>query len=431
MARSSLQLAVKLTLLKKIAIILSILVAVVILLLPYSGSFSQNNTARSIGRSQYTHRASQPSSATKTNSKIKDFAVDATIDQPSRWISRGKHEFKGAPNLTKDVIDGIKKFVMFIGYPKSGHSIVGSLMDAHPHMVIANEFLLLRNWKYFSDRQKESGEANPFYQNKAYLFNTLYRRSYWDTTDGFRSENNTKKNYTLSMDSLWQGKFNKYISVIGDKSGGVTSDTYLTSKTTFSRYFEELRSTVKLPIKAVHVVRNPYDQISTCALYDDYVHLPECIKVALKDSTQKILKRKSVTVAKYKAAMTALQAKGDNETFAAARYSNEIILQNCIHKLVAGASAVTKMAGLIGLSNVIEVHNADLVSDPKDTVGKLCSWLEVECAPEYLEACASKVFKSVSRTRDMLLWSPKMIAKVEEEVIQTYPFFNRYSFESE
>ena len=87
--------AVKLALLKKIAIILSILVAVVILFLPYSGSFSQNNATKSIGRPQYTHRASQPSSATKTNNKIKDFAVDVTIDQPSRWISRGKHEFKG------------------------------------------------------------------------------------------------------------------------------------------------------------------------------------------------------------------------------------------------------------------------------------------------------------------------------------------------
>ncbi len=422
-------------LLKKIAIILSILVAAAILLLTssYSGSFGQNKTARSVGRPQYTHRAFQPGSTNPTY-KVKDFAVDMTIDEPSRWISRGKYEFKGARNLTKDVIDGIKKFVMFIGYPRSGHSIVGSLMDAHPHMVIANEFLLLRNWKYFSDRQKESGEANPFYQHKSYLFNILYRRSYWDTTDGFRSEQRTEKNYTLIMGpSLWQGRFDKYISIIGDKSGGVTSATYLTSKSTFSRYFEELKTTVKLPIIGVHVVRNPYDQISTCALYDDYANLPDRIKVALQDSTKKALKRQSklVTVSKYKAAMTALQAKRDNRTFAAARYSNEKILQNCIYKLAAGASAVTKMTGLIGPSNVIEVHNADLVSDPKVAIGKLCSSLEVECVPDYLQACANKVFKSVSRTRDMLLWSPKMIAKVEEEVIQTYPFFNRSSFESD
>ena len=89
------------------------------------------------------------------------------------------------------------------------------------------------------------------------------------------------------------------------------------------------------------------------------------------------------------------------------------------------------MIGLFGSSNVIEVHNTDLINDPKAAIGKVCSSLEVPCAADYLQACADKVFKSVSRTRDMLLWSPEMKAKVEEEVIQTYPFFNRYSFESD
>ena len=32
----------------------------------------------------------------------------------------------------------IEKFVIFIGYPTSGHGICP--MDVHPHMVIANEF---------------------------------------------------------------------------------------------------------------------------------------------------------------------------------------------------------------------------------------------------------------------------------------------------
>jgi hypothetical protein len=99
--------------------------------------------------------------------------------------------------------------------------------------------------------------------------------------------------------------------------------------------------------------------------------------------------------------------------------------------LVKRASAVARIMEMIGPINVIDIHNADLVNDPKAAIGKLCSSLGVECAPDYLQACANKVFKSVSRTRDMLLWSPEMIAKVKEEVIRTYPFFNRYSFESE
>ena len=157
--------------LKKVAVLLSVLVAAVILFLTSSRSFRQD----ALGK---THRPTfQPGSAAANKAaqtlSIKNFAVDQTIDQPSRWISRGKHEFKGAPNLTKEVIDGIEKFVLFIGYPRSGHSIVGSLMDAHPHVVIANEFLLLKYWKYFSDRQKDSGEANPFYKHRTYLFNIL------------------------------------------------------------------------------------------------------------------------------------------------------------------------------------------------------------------------------------------------------------------
>ena len=412
---------------KKLAVLVTILITVVVFLLASSGSFSQ--------KSQYLHERSLGSiDQAAVSNQIRDFAIDRTINRPSVWIHNGKHKLKGAPILTKDVITGIKKFVIFIGYPRSGHSIVGSLMDAHPHMVIANEFLLLRNWKYFSDRQRESGEANPFYKHKNYLFNILYRRSYWDTTDGFRSEQNTKKNYTLSMDSLWQGKFDKYISVIGDKSGGVTAGTYLISNSTFARYLDELRTTVDIPIEGVHVIRNPYDQISTCALYKDHDRLSEYTKVALQDSSDKKVKQpgsKLISVSKYKAAMTALQAKGDNETFAAAKFDSDKRLEYCIGRLAERASAIVKIIGLLGPSNIINVHNADLVKDPKAAIGKLCSSLEVPCAPDYLQACANKVFKSVSRTRDMLLWSPKIKAKVEEEVIQTYPFFRRYSFESE
>ena len=38
----------------------------------------------------------------------------------------------------------IEKYCMFIGYPRSGHSLVGSLLDAHPYMLIAHELDALR-----------------------------------------------------------------------------------------------------------------------------------------------------------------------------------------------------------------------------------------------------------------------------------------------
>ena len=410
------------TRLKKVALISSALAAAVIVILALCGKFD-------------TSLGSSRSSLSKKPLHIKEYAVDGTSSGPSRWFESGGYNFKGAPTLSTNVIDHVEKFVFFIGYPRSGHSIVGSLMDAHPHMVIANEFMVFKNWKYYSDKQKESGEINPFYGHKDFLFNLLYKRSYWDTISGLRNEQSKMKNYTLSMGSLWQGKFDEYISIIGDKSGSGACDSYLNSRTTFSRYLEELKTTVKVPLKAVHVVRNPYDQISTCVLYQDYELLADYIQVALKENVQEVSKLKSdkgktTAVSKYKAAMAALQAQGDIETFSAARYNAKEMLEFCINRLARRASAVTKISALVGSDSVIEIHNSDLVDDPKAAIGLLCSSLEVPCSTDYLQACADKVFKSISRTRDMLVWSPEMKAKVEE-VIRPYPFFRRYSFETD
>ncbi len=40
--------------------------------------------------------------------------------------------------------DTVERFCLFIGYPRSGHSLVGSLLDAHPNVVLAHELDALR-----------------------------------------------------------------------------------------------------------------------------------------------------------------------------------------------------------------------------------------------------------------------------------------------
>lgn len=65
--------------------------------------------------------------------------------------------------LTRSVIDGVEKFVIFIGYPRSGHSIIGSYMDSHTNMIIAHEYPLFKNLS-----QKK--------MSKYALFNVLYKK---------------------------------------------------------------------------------------------------------------------------------------------------------------------------------------------------------------------------------------------------------------
>ena len=63
------------------------------------------------------------------------------------------------------MFDHINYYVMFIGYPKSGHSMIGSLIDAHKNAIIAHEFNIINKLK------------NPFLHNKQKLFDSLYQHS--------------------------------------------------------------------------------------------------------------------------------------------------------------------------------------------------------------------------------------------------------------
>jgi hypothetical protein len=46
-------------------------------------------------------------------------------------------------NLHKRRYDGIEAFVLFVGYPRSGHTLVAALLDAHPEIVMSIEWGVL------------------------------------------------------------------------------------------------------------------------------------------------------------------------------------------------------------------------------------------------------------------------------------------------
>ena len=401
--------------LRKVIVLLVVGVIVVITFLNQSRGPTRISS-RSVHHSALAAGAAQldvPSSL----SKVK---LPSDESEP-RWLKRmlDRENEKGGPSLPKEVVKGVKKFLLFVGYPRSGHSILGSFIDAHPHVAIAHEMMLMRIWKDLSNRQKKTGIANPFFKDQAYLFNVVYRQSYWDAKSS-RSEQSAEKNYTLSVDSPWQGKYNKYLNVIGDKSGGMTTIVYLSSARDFPRYLNELKETVKVPIKIIHAVRNPFDLASTQLLYKDSNHLP-------LDNHQGKVK---VKVSAYKSAMNDLEAQGDMEAFEDAKHKTDK-LEYTVRNLIKKVEAVTKIGDLVGWDNVLEVHNMDLVNNPKDTMSKVCAYLELDCSPEYLQACADKVFGSVSKTRNIVTWTPKLKNMVEKELIQKYSFFSRYSFESD
>ena len=309
---------------------------------------------------------------------ISDVEVENTQD-----VERNPDVVQSAALLPESVINSVRKFVFFVGYARSGHSILGSLLDAHPNVIIAHEYALFEKW--INHPQK--------HRNRRWLYTRLYNNSNRSYQRGPRKDKVNKKGYSLHIGSFWQGQYNHTIEVIGDKAGGMTTKAYARNLRNgkFVRAYNELLTTVKVPVIPIHAVRNPFDNIATMLLYNSG-------NVALK-----------------------LQTSLEDP------YNNPPLLEKQVRTYFSLVESVTKMIKELQL-NVTEIHNADLIGNPNRTISRLCAALQIECTEEYLGVCSKKIFGSPSNTRHLVKWSPTLRQMVEQR-IQKYEFLHRYSFD--
>ena len=298
----------------------------------------------------------------------------------SYWEEKITSRYSSEP-LPRSMIENVEQFLFFVGYARSGHSIIASMLDAHPNVVIAHEYALFTKW--------ESEPAE--HKNKTWLFNTLYDNSRFSMYRGLRTQHALKKGYTLAIPGSWQGRFDTStgISVIGDKSGGMTAQVFRKNRKHFYSLYQELRNTVQMPIHAIHVVRNPYDNIATMLLYNEH------------------------------------QKFRVNET---RKYEDEEALDSQVSSYFHQVRSVVEMIDAVGLK-VIEIHIKEFIANPKATLRKLCLALHIDCSESYLHMCSDKAFTSESRSRSLVKWTPSLIDKVYQN-IKKYKHLQRYSFHS-
>ncbi len=291
--------------------------------------------------------------------------------------------------LSRESVDRVRKFVFFMGWGASGSSVIGSVLDAHPHIVIPHEYGLFEQWRK---------NATRFYLKKRYVFNELYKKSYDDAVSGARKGNEglSKRGYTFSVKGMWQGQFEDHVSVIGDKKAAPPSRLYSTDPASFRQVYKELVKTVGIRVVALFLVRNPFDMAAKVA-------------TQLFAATQNM--RKLDTMHKV--------------------YRIDKRLKEVISRIFDSAEASHAMIQDPKLNlTVLEVHNADYVNEPKRTVQRICDFLEVQCSEEYLQACEEKAFKSTFKTRQLVEWPSELRTPMEQQM-RNFRFFDRYSFDSE
>jgi hypothetical protein len=247
--------------------------------------------------------------------------------------------------------EAVATYCMFLGYPRSGHSLFGALIDAHPNAIISHELNSLRYLQAGFSRDQ--------------IFALILNNS-----QTFAQAGREWTGYNYSVPNQWQGKFTA-LQVIGDKKGGATSVRLHQDPELLRR----LQDTVGVPIRFIHVIRNPYDNISTM----------------------------------FRRNQRSLQEN-------MARY----------FYLCQGVLAVTRK---LPEDAVLDVRHEDFLQDPKTHLHQICSFLGLEAPDAYLEDCAGIVYTSPHRSRTKVDWDPDMVAEVQRNMVQI-PFLEGYSFES-
>lgn len=133
----------------------------------------------------------------------------------------------------------VRVYCMFIGHGRSGHSLVGSLLNAHAQATVSHELDALKYLRFPITRQQ--------------LFAMILRKD-----ARFNSKGRKWGSYVYDIEGAHQGEF-ETLRVIGDNRGGKSTSRLGKNP----ELLERLRSVVTVPLRVIQVIRNPFDNIAS------------------------------------------------------------------------------------------------------------------------------------------------------------------------
>ncbi len=300
-------------------------------------------------------------------------------------------------DLWEKSLKDVRAMLLTIGFARSGSSLVGYLLTAHPSLVIADEpfvYKLRRPLATYINNINgiEMKETDCLYSadlNK--VFNVVlsidYVRGLLAKEKRQPSENNNilfaindrEQRYIL-VPNQYQGCF-ETLKVLGVKCSGYNVQGLLKKSVlkTFKKRLEER----DICLKFILTVRNPYDVISNIASRLNKI----------EDCTQK-----SITT-------------------------------DAISRVEGLSKKNMKLLKLIDPQDIFVSRHEEMVADPKLQLTKLCEFVQVPVSPDYLDSCAFCVHKKPSRRRFEFEWTSKQKQKVAS-LIEQYDFFSGYDWES-
>ncbi len=284
-------------------------------------------------------------------------------------------------------------------FPRSGSSLLGYLLTAHPNMIVANEpaqpgerlyekvpFMVLLNYILYMDRVR--------YEDAEKI------RSLRTLEEALGSNNAVKRFYDqqeryIFVPNQWQARCES-LKVIGVKNSLPLAES-LSAEGVLQKLKENLKRFKIRRLRFIFTVRNPYDMITTDVVY---WARNKRLRVVTQDDVDMMLDYK------IKISFPMMCRKGER-----------------LFKLMQPTSTLNKATDIL-----INKHE-DLIAAPAVQLTKLCKFLKLSCPPDYLKDCASVVRSKTNKSRHELHWSDEQKEEVKK-IIEKYDFFSGYDWDT-
>lgn len=249
-----------------------------------------------------------------------------------------------------EAFQDVRTYAMFIGQPRTGSSLMGSLLNAHCNMLVSQELNALKYLRRGYSRKQ--------------LF-WLIRRN----DQKFARRGRRWTGYRYGVPNQWQGECEKLL-VIGDKKGGKSTEELLRK----GHLLTQLEETVGIPVRIIHMVRNPYDVITT---------------VFRKTPVESLEEASRRFFARCEKNWQLKQERGEQ---------------------------------------IKTIRLEELILKPEQHMTDLCRFLNVEPRQDYVSDCATVIFSKPHQTKSSVDWPTDLVRSVGEQM-KAFPFLDGYQFD--
>jgi len=277
--------------------------------------------------------------------------------------------------------NNLEKFCVFLGWERSGHNLIASIIDANVNTAISNEAQIIHRFCVMND----SCVVFPVEKQYREIFiHLLINSSTKKNNNNALSRQAGGYDYTI-LNRL-QGE-NIKLKIIGDSS---VVDYLCHIKNDFN-LLSDFSKFIELPLIYIFVVRNPFDILATTIKKTKNILEDIFLNEHIKSSNNKLDLKKIII---------------------------NIFFNNC-NTINDIYNANTKNTHIIRLEQFIQ--------EPQTHLKSLCNFLHIGYTARYIDDCCKIVYSKPNISRNDISWSRELIEKIEDE-IKKYYFFNEYSF---